>query len=145
MGDGFPYYCDAGGLNVFLYELKMRCFQPAGRFTIAEIDNVCPDELSDSIGEDGYFSTIFDFSHIRFNVSDPQWAPQPSKMMEEIRRRVFAKQDDAEDKGFLCIILENHDQPQIADRLIPQQHIVFYSLSMLGRYTSYKHCYRMHH
>ena len=45
-----------------LSELKRETFAKHGAFTVGEVFNITDDDLSDFIGENGYFSTIFDFS-----------------------------------------------------------------------------------
>ena len=50
------------GVSEMLSELKRETFAKHGAFTVGEVFNITDDDLSDFIGENGYFSTIFDFS-----------------------------------------------------------------------------------
>ena len=47
------------GIGDFLMEMKHRCFEPYDALTVGEAMFVKEDILSQFIGEDGYFSTIF--------------------------------------------------------------------------------------
>ena len=49
-------------VSEMLSELKRETFDKHGAFTVGEVFNITDDDLSDFIGENGYFSTIFDFS-----------------------------------------------------------------------------------
>lgn len=132
LANGRSSFRNVKGLGTYLAELKQRCFSPRDCFTIAEIDDVRPEELGDYIGDDGYFSTIFDFSHIKYRVRNKEWSERPLALLEELKEKVFDKQAYACGQGFLCTILENHDKPRSPDRLIPQKYISFYSESLLA-------------
>lgn len=54
----------ADGIGEFLEDLKKNTFQKYDAFTVAEVLNMKEGELAEFIGEDGHFSTIFDFSAI---------------------------------------------------------------------------------
>ncbi|MEY8494687.1 alpha-glucosidase [Lachnospiraceae bacterium 29-91] len=130
--DGRSYFRNVKGLDVYLSELKRRCFDPRDCLTIAEIDDVKSGELADYIGDDGYFSMIFDFSHTKYRIRNQEWTEQPLALLEELKARIFEKQEYAYGRGLLCTILENHDKPRVPDRLIPQECISFYSESLLA-------------
>lgn len=130
-GSEWDYYNNAEGLDVFLREMKEQTFKFYDALTIAEIDHVKPDRLKDYIGENGYFSTIFDFCHTSYRVRDEKWANQPMAMIEELKKNLFKKQEYAKGHGFLCNFLENHDLPRAADRFIPEQYIGYYSQTLL--------------
>ena len=51
------------GLSAFLKEMKEKAFAPTDALTIGEYDNMKPEDVEDVIGENGSFSSIFDFSH----------------------------------------------------------------------------------
>ena len=52
---------DTSGIGDFLREMRDRAFRPHGAFTVGEVFNAKDGELADFAGEDGYFSSIFDF------------------------------------------------------------------------------------
>ncbi len=61
--------CDMGqvlshakGIGQFLKEMREETFKPYDALTIGEVFNVEDEDLVEFIGEDGYFSSMFDFS-----------------------------------------------------------------------------------
>ena len=50
------------GVGEYLEDLKKNTFEKYDAFTVAEVFNMHKDERSQFIGENGHFSTIFDFS-----------------------------------------------------------------------------------
>lgn len=132
LASAWDYFRNAKGLNVFLDELKEKTFKPHNAFTIGEVDDVRPEELGEFIGDDGYFSTIFDFCHTQFHVKDKEWKDCPLEMIHELRDRLFAKQDYAKGHGLMCNFTDNHDTSRSVERFIPEEHINFYSESLLA-------------
>ena len=53
---------EVDGVGELLEELKKETFEKYGAFTVAEVFNMKEDELREFIGDDGHFSTMFDFS-----------------------------------------------------------------------------------
>ena len=49
------------GVGEFLEDLKKNTFQKYDAFTVGEVFNMKADELGQFIGDNGHFSTIFDF------------------------------------------------------------------------------------
>ncbi|MDE5696914.1 MAG: alpha-glucosidase [Lachnospiraceae bacterium] len=131
--NGFPYFSNVDGIGTFLSELQETTFKRYDAMTIGEVDDDLPaDVLPDFIGENGYFSTIFDFCHATFHVNSAEWKEKPVEMIDALKKRLFARQDTVKGKGMLCNYLENHDLPRIVERLIPAKEIDFYSRSMVG-------------
>lgn len=130
--NGFPYFRNVKGIETFLNELKKETFLPHDAFTLAEADDVAPEDLEDFIGEDGYFSSIFDFCHTRYHVNHPKWKDRPVEMINDLRDALFQKQVYVNGRGFLCNFLDNHDTSRSAERFIPREDIGYYSMSALG-------------
>ena len=130
--NGFPYFRNVKGIETFLNELKKETFLPHDAFTLAEADDVAPEDLEDFIGEDGYFSSIFDFCHTRYHVNHPKWKDRPVEMINDLRDALFQKQEYVNGRGFLCNFLDNHDTSRSAERFIPREDIGYYSMSALG-------------
>lgn len=66
-GDDGLVSCDkmlasAHGIGTFLEEMKHETFDKYDAFTVGEVFHLKEDELREFIGEDGHFSTKFDFS-----------------------------------------------------------------------------------
>ncbi|MDE7266744.1 MAG: alpha-glucosidase, partial [Lachnospiraceae bacterium] len=131
--NGFPYFSNVNGIGVFLKELKENTFQRYDAMTIGEVDEGLPSEiLTDFIGENGYFSTIFDFCHSEFHVNSAKWKDKPVEMISALRECLFTKQKTLKGSGMLCNYLENHDLSRAVERFIPKEDIDFYSSSMVG-------------
>lgn len=133
LADGFAFFTNAEGIGVFLNELKENTFQRHDAMTIGEVDEGLPPEsLEKYIGENGYFSTIFDFCHSIFHVNSAKWKDQPVSMMDEIKKLLFEKQAMVNGRGLLCNYLENHDLSRTVERFIPENEIDFYSSSLVA-------------
>ena len=50
------------GVGELLEELRQKAFEPYHAFTVAEVFNMKEEELKEFVGENGHFSTMFDFS-----------------------------------------------------------------------------------
>ena len=50
------------GIGAFLGEMRDRTFLKYDAFSVGEVFNEKPGELPDFIGENGYFSSMFDFN-----------------------------------------------------------------------------------
>ena len=53
---------DVDGIGEFLQQLKLQTFKKYDAFTVGEVFNMKSGELEEFVGEDGYFSTMFDFA-----------------------------------------------------------------------------------
>lgn len=133
LANGFACFTNAEGIGVFLDELRENTFQRYDAMTIGEVDEgLPPGALTKYIGENGYFSTIFDFCHSIFHVGAAQWRDQPAAMMDELKKLLFAKQEMVRGRGLLCNYMENHDLSRAVERFIPENEIDFYSSSLVG-------------
>lgn len=130
--DAWEYYRNVKGIEVFLDELNEKTFKIYGSMTVGETDVKEIDRLVDFIGEDGCFSTVFDFCHTLYYVNDDEWKDKPVEMLNEIRDKLFEKQLGSIKYGFLSNFTENHDLPRAANRFIPEKEVGFYSESMLA-------------
>lgn len=126
-----PYFRNVEGIEDWLRELKENTFQKYDCFTLAEVDDIPEERMEAYIGEDGYYSTVFDFCHCHHNLQNPEWENRGSAMLADIRRLVFERQLRMNGKGFFCNYQENHDMIRIPDRFLAKQDQNFYSLSML--------------
>ena len=110
----------AVGVGEFLGEMRDRTFLPHGAFTVGEVFDEKPDELPDFIGDNGYFSTMFDFNETIFGGSKKGWYDQTPITPNDYRSCCFASQKKIGDIGMLSNIIENHDEPRGVSRYIPE-------------------------
>ncbi len=109
----------AEGVGVLLEELKHETFEKWDAFTVGEVFNMKENELREFIGEDGHFSTMFDFSAHELTRSEQGWYQNPPLVFLEWRKTVFASQQKMQGVGFLANIIENHDEPRGASHYLP--------------------------
>ena len=60
---------EAKGVGEFLGEMARETFRPHNAFTVGEVFNEKKEEIKDFIGENGYFSTMFDFAETVYGKS----------------------------------------------------------------------------
>ena len=107
------------GVGDFLADLKTHTFAKHDAFTVAEVFNMKPEELKCFIGDDGYFSTMFDFSaHILSNGAHG-WYDAPGIDFARWRDVIFQSQEETQGIGFKANIIENHDEPRGVSRFLP--------------------------
>lgn len=107
------------GIGEMLEELKGETFEKYNAFTVAEVFNNKEEELEEFIGENGHFSTMFDFSAEVLNHGDHGWYDAKKIEFDSWRNTIFESQRKSIGKGFLANIIENHDEPRGASRYLP--------------------------
>ena len=104
---------EAEGIGEFLGEMAEKCFHPYDAFTVGEVFNEKEDEIKDFIGENGYFSSMFDFEETCYGKSANGWyASKPYLSPEEYKKCIFHTQKKIGDTGMISNIIENHDEPR---------------------------------
>ena len=109
----------ASGIGEILEELKVHTFQKYDAFTVGEVFNMKEEELQEFIGEQGHFSTMFDFSQHLLTAGEHGWYEQRPFCFEAWRDALFTAQEKAASVGFLSNIIENHDEPRGASTFLP--------------------------
>ncbi len=110
---------EAKGIGEFLGEMRDKCFKPHNAFTAGEVFNETDEQIPDFIGDDGYFSTMFDFKANIFGGSIKGWYDRKEITPDDYRNCCFESQKRVEGKGFLSNIIENHDEPHGVSRYLP--------------------------
>ena len=123
---------EASGIGEFLGEMRDRTFRKYDAFAVGEVFNEKPGELPDFIGENGYFSSMFDFNEAIFGHSEKGWYDASPITPDDYRNCCFAAQAKVGDIGFLSNIIENHDGPRGASHYIPQGDCCDESKKMLA-------------
>lgn len=111
---------DAGGINDFLREMKEKTFAPHNAFTVGEVFNLKKEDMVAFVGEDGHFSTMFDFTGEILDTGHRDWTDTSRIDFTEWRDLTFKSQAEMQDIGFLANIVENHDEPRGASRYLPE-------------------------
>ena len=110
---------EAKGVLDFLNEMADETFRKYDAFTVGEVFNEKPEELPLFIGERGCFSTMFDFAETVINQGPEGWHAQKPVTPEAYKAACFESQRKTRDTGFLCNIIENHDEPRGVSRYLP--------------------------
>lgn len=123
---------EAEGIGVFLGEMRDRTFQKYDAFSVGEVFHEKPGELENFIGENGYFSSMFDFQEAIFGQSEKGWYALETITPEDYKNCCFQAQERVGNTGFLSNIIENHDEPRGVSRYIPQGDCCLESKKMLA-------------
>ena len=111
---------EASGIGKFLGEMRDRTFKKYDAFSVGEVFNEKPEEIPDFIGENGYFSSMFDFNETIFGNSAKGWYDARPITPDDYKRCCFESQAKIGETGFLSNIIENHDEPRGVSRYIPE-------------------------
>lgn len=110
------------GIDIFLNELKENTFNKYDCVTVGEAPGVKYDELSDFIGENGYFSMIFDFKYADIDVeSGSDWFKRTNWTTQEFKELLFNSQKEIQKVGWSANFIENHDQPRALSKYITDE------------------------
>ena len=112
---------EAEGIGTFLSEMRDRTFQKYDAFTVGEVFDEKPEEIKDFIGENGYFSSMFDFNATVFGSGENGWYDARPITPDDYKKCCFESQARTGSIGFLSNIIENHDEPRGASRYIPEK------------------------
>lgn len=123
---------DANGVGEFLGEMRDRTFAPHDAFSVGEVFNEKDEELPDFIGDNGYFSSMFDFSAEIFGGSDKGWYDHTPITPDDYRKCCFTTQKRTQEIGFISNIIENHDEPRGVSRYIPEGDLSLHSKKLLA-------------
>ncbi len=123
---------EAKGIGEFLGEMRDRTFKKYDAFSVGEVFNEKPEEIPDFIGEDGYFSSMFDFNETIFGTSGKGWYDAAQITPDDYRNCCFESQRKVGETGFLSNIIENHDEPRGVSRYIPEGDCCLESKKMLA-------------
>lgn len=120
------------GVGELLEDLKKNTFQKYDAFTVGEVFNMKADELPEFIGENGHFSTIFDFSAHCLSDGEHGWYDAPKMEFSKWRKAIFQSQMETQKYGFKANIIENHDEPRGVSRFLPAYAQIPAGTKMLG-------------
>ena len=123
---------EAAGIGEFLGEMRDRTFKPHDAFSVGEVFNAKDEELPDFIGNNGYFSSMFDFNETIFGGSAKGWYDCKEITPDDYKRCCFETQAKMRDFGFVSNIIENHDEPRGVSHYIPEGDCCDTSKKMLA-------------
>ena len=107
------------GVDELLEDLKNHTFAKKDAFTVGEVFNIGVEDLPDFIGENGHFSTIFDFSAHMLSDGKQGWYDAPPISFDAWKKAITDSQMRVQNVGFEANIIENHDEPRGVSRFLP--------------------------
>ena len=110
---------NAEGVDELLEDLKNHTFAKKDAFTVGEVFNIGVEDLPDFIGENGHFSTIFDFSAHMLSDGEHGWYDAPPISFDAWKKAITDSQMRVQNVGFEANIIENHDEPRGVSRFLP--------------------------
>ena len=121
------------GIEVFLQELKEKTFDKYQCVTVAEAPGVQYDELDQFIGENGFFSMIFDFRHADLDVaSGSEWFKRVPWTVKDLNKRIMTSQMAIQKVGWSANFIENHDQPRATSKYLLAEERNEEAVKMMG-------------
>ena len=115
--DGFAYSIkytlNQSGIEEFLGELAKKTFKKHNCMTVAETPLLEYERYNDFIGENGFFSMIFDFSYSDLDMTKGGFYYSLRDIPTvELRNKIFESQLTQQKYGWGAPFLENHDLPR---------------------------------
>lgn len=110
---------EAEGIGEFLQELRRETFQKHDAFSVGEVFNMKKGELENFVGDEGHFSTMFDFAPLGAISGGHGWYDAPAYDFFKWRKVLTESQLSCQGVGFLANIIENHDEPRGASTYLP--------------------------
>ena len=123
---------EAKGIGDFLGEMRDRTFKKYDAFSVGEVFDEKDEEIPDFIGDNGYFSSMFDFEETIWGASDKGWYDCKQITPDAYKKCCFTTQRKIGDIGFVSNIIENHDEPRGVSHYIPEGEVSIYSKKMLA-------------
>ncbi|WP_172645551.1 alpha-glucosidase [Domibacillus tundrae] len=121
------------GVQTFLTELSNQSFRPYDLLTVAEAPGVTLEQLSSYVGEDGYFSMLFEFDHVDLDLGkDGLWFKPKKWELSDFKKAISNSQKIFNRQGWGALYLENHDQPRSLSKFIEPDGIGPVSAKMLA-------------
>lgn len=120
------------GVGELLEDLKKNTFEKYNAFTVGEVFNMQVGELEAFIGENGHFSTMFDFCAHTLSDGEHGWYDAPPMEFKKWRNAIVSSQLEVQKTGFEANIIENHDEPRGVSRFLPEYARTPAGAKMLG-------------
>ena len=105
------------GIEEFLEELKEETFKKYDCMTVAEAAGIRYDQLEEFIGEDGFFSMVFDFKYADLDIaSGSEWFKRIPWTVSDLRKLIMESQLNVQKYGWAkqtsLKIMTSQERPQ---------------------------------
>lgn len=108
------------GLRDFLNEMHEKTTKPHHAFSVGEVFGLDDSDISRFIGDDAYFTSIFDFRQNGAGQTMLGWYDCKVPTPDEYKECCFTSQKVSEGVGFFSNIIENHDEPRGVSHYLPE-------------------------
>ena len=116
------YTLNQPGIEEFLSELAKETFKKYNCMTVAETPMLEYERYNDFIGEDGFFSMIFDFGYADLDMTKGGFYYSLREIPTiELRNAIFESQLTQQKYGWGAPFLENHDLPRSLNKFFGEK------------------------
>ena len=116
------YTLNQPGIEEFLSELAKETFKKYNAMTVAETPMLEYERYNDFIGEDGFFTMIFDFSYADLDMTkDGFYYSLRDIPTIELRDAIFESQLTQQKYGWGAPFFENHDLPRSLNKFFGEK------------------------
>ena len=122
MAYNVEYTLNQPGIEEFLSELAKETFKKYNAMTVAETPMLEYERYNDFIGEDGFFTMIFDFSYTDLDMTkDGFYYSLRDIPTVELRDKIFESQLTQQKYGWGAPFFENHDLPRSLNKFFGEK------------------------
>lgn len=122
MAHNVEYTLNQPGIEEFLRELAKETFKKYNAMTVAETPMLEYERYNDFIGEDGFFTMIFDFSYADLDMTKGGFYYSLRDIPTiELRDAIFESQLTQQKYGWGAPFLENHDLPRSLNKFFGEK------------------------
>ena len=122
MAYNVEYTLNQPGIEEFLRELAKETFKKYNAMTVAETPMLEYERYNDFIGDDGFFTMIFDFSYTDLDmIKDGFYYSLRDIPTIELRDAIFESQLTQQKYGWGAPFLENHDLPRSLNKFFGEK------------------------
>lgn len=122
MAHNVEYTLNQPGIEEFLSELAKETFKKYNAMTVAETPMLEYERYNDFIGEDGFFSMIFDFSYADLDMTKGGFYYSLRDIPTvELRDKIFESQLTQQKYGWGAPFLESHDLPRSLNKFFGEK------------------------
>ena len=122
MAHNVEYTLNQPGIEEFLSELAKETFKKYNAMTVAETPMLEYERYNDFIGDDGFFTMIFDFSYTDLDMTKGGFYYSLRDIPTiELRDAIFESQLTQQKYGWGAPFLENHDLPRSLNKFFGEK------------------------
>ena len=122
MAHNVEYTLNQPGIEEFLSELAKETFKKYNAMTVAETPMLEYERYNDFIGDDGFFTMIFDFSYADLDMTKGgSYYSLRDIPTIELRDAIFESQLTQQKYGWGAPFLENHDLPRSLNKFFGEK------------------------